>query len=225
MPAATGLGAAGGPGLDSWDQARRLPDPGASARPNTRLFSRNGHNFADRVPLITEAIEALPVRSCVVDGEAIVCDDGGLAILAAIGTVLRLWSKDRPPTDGQRIQPAYNRRGLAWAISLEWDAPCPTSCTLMRLGQNRRRTANAPLSAFEWANFASSFRKLQRCCDHKISGFSYEPIGLLKDDTARSELITANMKVLEKIRTDIRALERELDRREDEEKRRFWKFW
>jgi ATP-dependent DNA ligase len=46
---------------------------------NTRLFSRNGHNFADRFPLIAEAIEALPVRSCVVDGEAIVCGDGGLA--------------------------------------------------------------------------------------------------------------------------------------------------
>ena len=49
-----------------------------------RLFSRNGHNFADRFPLITEAIEALPVRSCVVDGEAIVCDDGGLAVFELI---------------------------------------------------------------------------------------------------------------------------------------------
>ena len=47
---------------------------------NIRLFSRNGHNFADRFPRIAEAIEALPVRSCVVDGEAIVCDDGGLVV-------------------------------------------------------------------------------------------------------------------------------------------------
>ena len=30
-------------------------------------------------------------------------------------TVLRLWSKDRPPTDGQHIQPPYNRKGLAWS--------------------------------------------------------------------------------------------------------------
>ncbi len=30
---------------------------------NVRLFSRNGHNFADRFPRIAEAIEALPVRS------------------------------------------------------------------------------------------------------------------------------------------------------------------
>jgi hypothetical protein len=31
-------------------------------------------------------------------------------------TVLRLWSRDRPPTDWQRIQPPYNRKGLAWSI-------------------------------------------------------------------------------------------------------------
>jgi bifunctional non-homologous end joining protein LigD len=51
---------------------------------NTRLFSRNGYNFADRFPLIAEAIEALPVRSCVVDGEAIVCGEGGLAVFDLI---------------------------------------------------------------------------------------------------------------------------------------------
>jgi ATP-dependent DNA ligase len=45
-----------------------------------RLFSRNGHNFADRFPLATAAIEALPVRSCVIDGEAIVCDEDRLAV-------------------------------------------------------------------------------------------------------------------------------------------------
>jgi bifunctional non-homologous end joining protein LigD len=51
---------------------------------NTRLFTRNGHNFADRFPLIAEAIAALPVRSCVIDGEAIVCGDGGLAVFDLI---------------------------------------------------------------------------------------------------------------------------------------------
>src|SRR5262245_33558126 len=42
-----------------------------------RLVTRNGRDLADRFPLAAEAIEALPVRSCVIDGEAIVCDDGG----------------------------------------------------------------------------------------------------------------------------------------------------
>jgi bifunctional non-homologous end joining protein LigD len=51
---------------------------------NVRLFSRNGHNFVDRFPLIAEAIEALPIRSCVIDGEAIVCGDGGLAVFDLI---------------------------------------------------------------------------------------------------------------------------------------------
>jgi bifunctional non-homologous end joining protein LigD len=51
---------------------------------NIRLFSRKGYNFADRFPRIAEAIEALPVRSCVIDGEAIVCDDGGLAVFELI---------------------------------------------------------------------------------------------------------------------------------------------
>jgi bifunctional non-homologous end joining protein LigD len=45
-----------------------------------RLFSRNGYNFGDRFPLIVEAIEALPVRSCLIDGEAIVVDSRGLSV-------------------------------------------------------------------------------------------------------------------------------------------------
>ncbi len=46
-------------------------------------------------------------------------------------------------------------------------------------------------------------------------------IGLPKDDAGRIELMAASMTVLEKIRTEIRALEHELDRREDQEKGRF----
>jgi bifunctional non-homologous end joining protein LigD len=45
-----------------------------------RLFSRNSYNFGDRFPLIVKAIEALPVRSCSIDGEAIVVDSTGLSV-------------------------------------------------------------------------------------------------------------------------------------------------
>ena len=55
----------------------------------------------------------------------------------------------------------------------------------------------------------------------KYQLFLTSAIGLPKDDPARSDLMTANMKALEKIRTEIRALEHELDRREDQEKGRF----
>jgi bifunctional non-homologous end joining protein LigD len=49
-----------------------------------RLLTRNGNDFADRFPLIAEAIEALPLKSCVIDGEAIVCDDNGLAVFGRL---------------------------------------------------------------------------------------------------------------------------------------------
>ena len=44
-----------------------------------RLFTRNGYNFAGRFPTIVAAIASLPVRSCLIDGEAIVVDESGLS--------------------------------------------------------------------------------------------------------------------------------------------------
>ena len=43
-----------------------------------RLISRNGYDLAERFPLAAEAVAALPVRSSVIDAEAIVRDDKGL---------------------------------------------------------------------------------------------------------------------------------------------------
>jgi len=45
-----------------------------------RFYTRNGHDFADRFPLIVAAVMALPARSCLLDGEAIVSDESGLAV-------------------------------------------------------------------------------------------------------------------------------------------------
>ena len=47
-------------------------------------MTRNGNDFADRFPLVTAAIEELQVKSCIIDGEAIVCDDSGLAVFDLI---------------------------------------------------------------------------------------------------------------------------------------------
>jgi bifunctional non-homologous end joining protein LigD len=49
-----------------------------------RLLTRNGNDFSDRFPLILEAVRALPVRSCIIDGEAIVINDKGLAVFDLI---------------------------------------------------------------------------------------------------------------------------------------------
>jgi bifunctional non-homologous end joining protein LigD len=49
-----------------------------------RLITRNGNDFTHRFPFIEMAIKSLPVRSCLIDGEAIVCDKDGLAIFKLI---------------------------------------------------------------------------------------------------------------------------------------------
>jgi bifunctional non-homologous end joining protein LigD len=49
-----------------------------------RLLTRNGHDFSVRFPAIAAAVGALPVRSCVIDGEAIVSDETGLAVFELI---------------------------------------------------------------------------------------------------------------------------------------------
>ena len=49
-----------------------------------RLITRAGNDFSWRFPLIALAIGKLPVRSCVIDGEAIVTDDSGLAVFELI---------------------------------------------------------------------------------------------------------------------------------------------
>ena len=44
-----------------------------------RLITRAGNDFSDRFPSIEMEVGKLPVRSCLIDGEAIVCDENGLA--------------------------------------------------------------------------------------------------------------------------------------------------
>jgi ATP-dependent DNA ligase len=43
-----------------------------------RLYSRPGNDLTYRFPLIVEALTRLRARSCVIDGEAVCCGDGGV---------------------------------------------------------------------------------------------------------------------------------------------------
>ena len=45
-----------------------------------RLITRNSHDFTSRFPLAAAAVAALPARSFLLDGEAIVTDDSGVAV-------------------------------------------------------------------------------------------------------------------------------------------------
>jgi len=49
-----------------------------------RLITRAGNDFSSRFPFIAMAVAKLPVRSCLIDGEAIVCDENGLAVFDLI---------------------------------------------------------------------------------------------------------------------------------------------
>jgi ATP-dependent DNA ligase len=42
------------------------------------LYSRPGNDLTDRFPLIVEALASLRSRSCIIDGEAVCCDDNGV---------------------------------------------------------------------------------------------------------------------------------------------------
>jgi bifunctional non-homologous end joining protein LigD len=49
-----------------------------------RLITRHGNDFTSRFPFIATAVGKLRVRSCLIDGEAIVCDENGLAVFDLI---------------------------------------------------------------------------------------------------------------------------------------------
>jgi two-component system, OmpR family, sensor histidine kinase KdpD len=45
-----------------------------------RLFTRRGYDWSERYPLIRGAVEAIETASAVIDGEAVCCDDTGVAV-------------------------------------------------------------------------------------------------------------------------------------------------
>jgi bifunctional non-homologous end joining protein LigD len=84
-----------------------------------RLITRAGNDFSSRFPFIAMAVGKLPVRSCFIDGEAIVCDDNGLAVFdlirrhGAIATAVHC-AFDLLELDGKdlRRQPIEERKRL-----------------------------------------------------------------------------------------------------------------
>src|SRR5215467_37941 len=52
--------------------------------PRVRLYSRPGNDLTYRFPLIVETLARLHSRSCIIDGEAVACDDKGVALFDLI---------------------------------------------------------------------------------------------------------------------------------------------
>src|SRR6516225_6807797 len=83
-----------------------------------RLLTRNGHDWAPRYPLIVEAVNRLKVRSCLIDGEAVACDENGLAVFERLrlkpsGKHVFLYDFDLLELDGQDLR----REPRRWALS------------------------------------------------------------------------------------------------------------
>ena len=49
----------------------------ARQRKQVRIYSRGGHDWSKQLPIITEALQALPVRSVMLDGEGVICGADG----------------------------------------------------------------------------------------------------------------------------------------------------
>ena len=84
-----------------------------------RLITRNGDDLTGRFPFIAIAVASPPVRSCLVDGEAIVCGENGLAVFDLIrnhrtGAAAEYCAFDLLELDGRdlRRQPIENRKSL-----------------------------------------------------------------------------------------------------------------
>jgi bifunctional non-homologous end joining protein LigD len=92
--------------------------------PKVRLTSRHGRDLTYRFPLVAAGVAALPVNSCWIDGEAIVCDGKGLAVFQFIrnyrrGNAATLCTFDLIEIDGRdfRLQPIEERKHvLKWLL-------------------------------------------------------------------------------------------------------------
>jgi bifunctional non-homologous end joining protein LigD len=82
-----------------------------------RLLTRNGHDWTSRFPPIAAAVNALRCRSCLIDGEAVCCDEAGVAIFEwlrrrANGGTAFLYAFDLLELDGRdlRREPIEDRK-------------------------------------------------------------------------------------------------------------------
>jgi len=94
-----------------------------------QLLTRKGTNFSNRFPQIVAAVTVLPVRSCLLDGEAVVCDENGLAVFDLIrgyrhDTAAVLCAFDLLELDGEdlRRMPIEERKGTVIALPAGFDA-------------------------------------------------------------------------------------------------------
>ena len=90
-----------------------------------RLITRRGNDWTQRYPLVVEAVNHLKVRSCLIDGEVVCCDEQGVGHLPAAPP-----QAERAPGVPLRLRPAGAERRRTYAESRSrcarrrWRASC-----------------------------------------------------------------------------------------------------
>jgi ATP-dependent DNA ligase len=122
-----------------------------------RLLTRNGHDWSARYPLIVEAATMLKVRSCLIDGEAVACDESGLAVFERLrqkpaGRHVFLYAFDLLELDGRDL-----RRERSRFARRRW----PACCAAARSASASTSTSSTPATWCSstpalWAARASS---------------------------------------------------------------------
>ena len=74
-----------------------------------RLITRDGHDWADRYPSIVDAVNRLRVRSCLIDGEVVVCRPDGVSCFDLLRSrkhdlVAILYAFDLIEVDGKDVR-------------------------------------------------------------------------------------------------------------------------
>ena len=75
-----------------------------------RLFTRRGFDWTDRYPAIVRAALELPAKSCILDGEAVVCGGDGIAVFEdlhrrGVVTEAMLYAFDLLEFGGEDLRP------------------------------------------------------------------------------------------------------------------------
>jgi hypothetical protein len=105
-----------------------------------KLYSHPGNDLTHRFPLIVEALARVRSRSCIIDGEAVACDDSGdkeatrLSAETDRGMARRASRLSEPmlPLPPGFVPPLPADQGAAAADREEWLVPDLNSTSLLQ---------------------------------------------------------------------------------------------
>ena len=108
---------------------------------NATIRTRNGHDWTKRFPAITRAVEALKVRSAVIDGEAVILDERGRSSFAELQADLSARVRKR---SALRVRSALPRWRAAMEEASGGAPACPRLHHPKAIGDPAQRGSRRP---------------------------------------------------------------------------------